>query len=73
MLTIHGELVKGRGLEKILSNIDMSIVGTGALVHANYIKQGRYCLQVSLCALFLKLKDTKDKLGLTLSCLEWLE
>ena len=54
MLTIHDELVKSRGLEKILSNIDMSIVGTGALLHANYIKQGRYCLQVSLCALFSK-------------------
>ena len=51
----------------------MLIIGTGALVHANHIKQVRYCLQVSLCALFLKLKDVKDESGLTLSSLEWLE
>ena len=73
LLTIHGELIKGSGLENILSNIDMSIIGTGDLIHANHIKQARYCLQVSLCALFLKLKDAKDKSGLTLSSLEWLE
>ena len=52
MLTIHGKLIKGSGLENILSNIDMSIIGTGALVHANHIKMARYCLQVSLCAVF---------------------
>ena len=73
MLTIYGELTKGSGLENILSNMDMLIIGTGALVHANHIKQVRYCLQVSLCALFLKLKDVKDESGLTLSSLEWLE
>ena len=73
MLTIHGELIKGSGLEDILSNIVRSIIGTGALVHANHIKQARYCLQVSLCALFLELKDAKDKSDSMLSSLEWLE
>ena len=47
MLTIHGDLIKGSSLEKI-SNIYMSIIGSGTLVHTNYIKQARYCLQVSL-------------------------
>ena len=73
MLTIYGELIKGSGLENVLSNIDMSIIGTGALVPANHIKQACYCVQVSLCALFLKLNDEKDKSGSTLSSLEWLE
>ena len=72
-LTIHDELIKGSGLEDILSNTDMSVIGIGALVHANHIKQTHYCLQVSLCALFLKLKDAKDKPSLMLSSLEWLE
>ena len=67
------ELIKGGGLENILSNIDMPIIRTGALVHENLIKQARYCLQVCLCALFLKLKDAKDKSRSTLSSLEWLE
>ena len=73
MLTIHGGPIKGSGLENILSNIDMSTIRTGALVHANHIKQARYYLQVFFCALFLKLKDVKDKLGSILSSLEWLE
>ena len=73
MLTIHGGLIKGSSLENILLDIDMSIIGTGALVHGNHMKQVRYCLQVSLSALFLKLKDAKDKSGSTLSSLEWLE
>ena len=66
MLTING-------VEIILSNIDMSIIRTGALVPANHIKQACYCLQIPLRALLLKLKDTKDKSGLALSSLEWLE
>ena len=53
MQIIHGELIKGSGLENVLSNIDMSIIGTGALVHASHIKQARYCFRVSFCALFL--------------------
>ena len=60
MLTIHGEPIKGSGLKNI-SNIDMSVIGTMALVHPNHIKKARYSLQVSLCALFLKLKDAKEK------------
>ena len=48
-------------------------MGIGGLVQANHIKQAHYCLQVSLCTLFLKLKDAKDKPGSMLSSLEWLE
>ena len=73
MLTTHGELIKGSGIENISSNTDMSNIGTGAQVHASNIKQARYCLQVPLCALFLKLNDAVDKLGSMLSSFEWLE
>ena len=65
MPAIHGELIKDSGLENILSNINMPIIETWALAHANHIKQARYCFQVSLCALFLRLKDKKNKSGLT--------
>ena len=73
ILTIHGELIKGSCLENVLSNIDMSIIGTGSVVNANHIKQSRYCLQTSLCALFIKLKAAKEKSSSTLSVFEWLE
>ena len=73
ILTIHGELIKGSGLENVLSNIAMSIIGAGSVVNANHIKQSHYCLQTSLCALFIKLKAAKEKSGSTLSVFEWLE
>ena len=73
ILTIHRELIKGSGLYKILSNNILSIIGTGALVNANHIKQARYCLQVSLCAIYLKLTEAKDKSGSPLTPMEWLE
>ena len=44
MLIIHSDVNKGSSLENMLSNIDMSIIGTGALVHANLTKQARYYL-----------------------------
>ena len=73
MLIILGELIKGSDLENILPNIDMSIKENGALPHTNHVKQAGYCLQVSLCALFSTLKDAKEKSGLILCSLEWLE
>ena len=73
ILTIHGELNKGSGLYKVLSNSNLPIIGTGALLNANYIKQARYCLQVSLCALYIKLTDAKDKSNSSLTPTEWLQ
>ena len=51
----------------------MSIIGTGSAVNTNHIKQSHYCLQTSLCVLFIKLKAAKEKSGSTLSVFEWLE
>ena len=73
ILTIHGELKRGSGLYKVLSNSNLSIIGTGAFLNANYIKQARYCLQVSLCALYIKLTDAKDKSNSSLTPTEWLQ
>ena len=69
ILTIHGELIKGSGLENI-SNIGVLIIGTGSVANANHIKQSHYCLQTSLRALFIKLKAAKEKSGSTLSVFE---
>ena len=44
MLVIH--------LYQILKNYGLSIIGTGAVVNANHVKQARYCLQVSACAIY---------------------
>ena len=44
MLAILGELIKGSGLYEILKNNGLSLIGTGAVINANHVKQARYCL-----------------------------
>ena len=73
LLTIHGELVKGSGLYEVLNSNNLSIIGTGAVVNANHIKQARYCLQVSICSIYAKLTEARDKSGSKLSPIEWLK
>ena len=58
LLMMYGELIKGSGLFEILSNNNLSIIGTSVVVNANHIKQARYCLQVALCAIYVKLKES---------------
>ena len=41
---IHGGLIKGSGLQEILDKNDFSIIGTGAALNENHIKQARYCI-----------------------------
>lgn len=43
-------VIEESGLYEILMHNDLSITDSSALANANHIKQGRYCLQVSLCA-----------------------
>ena len=73
LLVIHGELIKGSGLESILSASNISIIGTEAMVNVNQVKQARYCLQVSLCATYQKLKEAHSSSGSTLTPMEWLK
>ena len=71
-MTVHGELLKGSGLENILSACDLFKIGTEVLVNVNHIKQARYCLQVSVAAIFTKLKETHGASGSNLSLMDWL-
>ena len=50
LLVIHGEIIKGSGLESILSASSLFIIDTGAIVNVNHIKQARYCC-VGMCNL----------------------
>ena len=72
-MVIHGELSKGSGLYEILKNNGLSIIGTGAVVNANHIKQARYCLHLSACAIYSKLKEAKKNEQSALMPLDWLE
>ena len=72
-LVMHGEIIKGSGLEKILSSNDLSIIGTSAIVDVNDIKRARYCLQVAACTVFRKLKDAFVQSNSLLPILDWLQ
>ena len=71
-LLIHGELIKGHGLEAVLEKNNFSTKGTSAVVDATHIKRARYCLQVSLCVIYKLLKEAHIKSASNLSILDWL-
>ena len=73
MLIMHGEIIKGPGLECILEQQKLSTIGTSSIVDANDIKRSRYCLQVSLCAIYRLLKDEHKKSESCLSPIKWLD
>ena len=75
MLIMHGEIIRGSGLECILEQQKLSTIsiGTSSIVDANDIKRSRYCLQVSLCAIYRLLKDAHKKSESCLSPIKWLD
>ena len=73
MLVVHGQIIKGTGLDKILTSCGLSIAGTQAIVNVNHIKQARYCLQVVICVLFQLLLDTHRESGDISHPSSWLE
>ena len=73
LLVLHGEIVKGSGLDDILGTAKLSTTGTSTIVDVNDIKRTRYCLQVSVCAIFKLLKKAHEKSQSELSPFEWLD
>ena len=47
-----------------------AIISAGAAVNANLIREARYCLQVTLGALFLKLADARNSGQPSIMCTE---
>ena len=56
-LKIFGQLIKGCGLLDILQQNHFSTLGLSAVVDVNFITRARYALQVTLGALYAKLKE----------------
>ena len=71
-LLIHGELIKGSGLEVILEKNNLSTKGTSAVGDGSDIKRARYCLQASLCVIYKMLKEAHQKSMSKLSMQDWL-
>ena len=73
ILLMHGQLIKGSGLDSILLHSKLSTEGTSAIVDANDIKRSRYCLQVSIVVIFTLLKQAHANSGSNLPVFEWLD
>ena len=53
LLVIHGQLISGYGLIEILHQHKFTTIGLSAVVDVNNIKRARYCVQITLCTLFI--------------------
>ena len=74
LLRIHVEIIAGSGLAEILEVNNLSLVGAStATLDVSEIKRSRYCLQVSLCTIYSKLKDANRNSNSSLTILEWLD
>ena len=61
ILAIHGELMDGSGLYKILPKINMSIIETQSLLTGSHVKTTRYYIEVAASPLYLKLIEAHQK------------
>ena len=69
LLRIHGELIKGSGLDAILESAN----GTSVVIDVNNNKHARYCLQVAVCAIYRFLVDAHMKDSDSSTPLHWLD
>ena len=72
LLVIHGQLIEGSGLVQILTENKFSMIGLSAVVDVNNIKRARYTLQITLCALFIKLSEAASVSETDLLPYDWL-
>ena len=72
LLIVHGEFIKGSGLDKLLGQSNLSITGMeNTVVNVTDIKRCRYGLQISACAIYQQLvKAFNTKSNITVW--EWL-
>ena len=70
-LVMHDQLIRKSGLLKLMEMYKFTTIGVSAVVDVSSIKRARYCVQVVLCALFLKLQDASNDISLNPS--DWLK
>ena len=72
LLGMHGDIIKGSGLETIMASSNLSTIGVSTIVDVNDIKRSRYCLQVAVVAIYKRLKVAHLHSNSQLSPFEWL-
>ena len=71
--SLHGILIKGSGLDAVISRSELSTSGTSTIVDVNDLKRTRYCIQVSAGAIYMLLKDAHMRSGSQVDVFEWLQ
>ena len=72
LLRIPGQLIESSGLAEILTLLNFSTIGLSVIADASHIKRARYAIQVTACALFLKLQEASVEDGSNLHPYSWL-
>ena len=72
LLAMHGQMIEGSGLLDVLNQYEFSTIGLSAVVDVNSIKRASYCLQLTFCALYMKLKDVPSSEEDSKCPYEWL-
>ena len=72
-LFVHGDFIKGNGLDTLFLHSELSTDGTSAVVDVNDIKRSRYFLQVSVVVIYTLLKKAHVESGSALSVLDSLD
>ena len=72
-LVSHGQLIKGSGLCVTFKVNKFTLLGTSAVLDVGDIKRARYCIEVTLCALYQKLKDAVTSASSPMTPLAWLK
>ena len=70
MQNVHGDTMRGSGLPEVLKISNLSITGTDAVIKINHLKRVRYCIQVTVCTIYKKIKEAYLK---SESRLPWLD
>ena len=63
LLRIHGQLIEGSGLAEILTLRKFLTIDLSVIADARHIKRARYVIQMTVCALFVKLQEASVKDG----------
>ena len=68
LLVIHGQLIKGSGVAQILTENKFSLLGLSAVADV----KAKYTLQITLCALYIKLSEAASVGETDFSPYDWL-
>ena len=71
-MVIQGELIGGSRLVQILTENKFPLLRLSAVVDVNNVKRARYTSQITLCALYIKLREAVSVSETDLPPYDWL-